>query len=328
MQTALNVVDTKIRIPVISDILKLIGVHEMSFLDLFSWIGGLAVTVIYKATEGEAPFPKGDDTLQIIESARDWSEIPASFSKQRASLNASVSSSALPSFAARHEGAIPLPLSAQKPVLASCHLFSGVLTFRGTPIKSLEAEDVEESSTILAASAAILDIAVQGAKFAGDFLVAMNSVEALPVVILGAISTGTGILTKVIFSGPFQKILTKIEGKIQSGRWPKFSFGKMLVKNHRGVGASLEAFGCIYHLPLMAWHFYELSKKPNDKTKAASVVAEISSLAADFSTIAYAFAVNDDEEDSRQLAIGIMIAANSLYSALQVTGVAIGTSEL
>jgi hypothetical protein len=151
-QTALSVLDTKIHISVISWILKKIGVPEVSFLDLFSWIGGFAVTVIYKATEGEAPFPKGDSTVEDIESARGWDEIPALFSKQHAHLGASVSSSAIPSFAARHEGTVPIALSAQKPIFVSCHLFSAVLAFVGSPITALEAEDVEGSSKILAAS--------------------------------------------------------------------------------------------------------------------------------------------------------------------------------
>jgi hypothetical protein len=312
---------------VISWILKKIGVPELSFLDLFSWIGGLAVTVIYKATEGEGPFPKGDSTVKDIESASGWIESPALFSKQHAALGASVSSSAIPSFAARHEGTVPIALSAQKPVFVSCHLFSAVLAFVGSPITALEAEDVKGSSKILAASSAILGIAIQATKFAGDFLVNMDSLESLPFVILSGISTTVGILVKIMFSGPFQKLFTKVEGKLQ-GRWPKFSFGKMLIKNYRGVGAFLSAFLCIYHLPPTIWHFYELSKKPNDLTKAASITAEVSALAADISTIAYAFAVNDDEEESRQVAIGLTVAARSLYVALQVAEVGLGTSEL
>jgi hypothetical protein len=300
---------------------------EVSYRDLFSWIGGFAVTVIYKATEGEAPFPKADSTVEDIESVRGWGEIPALFSKQHAHLGGSVSSSAIPSFAARHEETVPIALSAQKPVFVSCHLFSAVLAFVGSPITALEAEDVEGSSKILAASSAILGIAVQATKFAGDFLVNMDSLESLPFVILNGISTTMGILVKIMFSGPFQKLFTKVEGKLQ-GRWPKFSFGKMLIKNYRGVGALLSAFLCIYHLPPTIWHFYELSNKPNDLTKAASITIEVSALAADISTIAYAFAVNDDEEESRQVAIGITVAARNLYVALQVAEVALGTSEL
>ncbi|KAL3486296.1 hypothetical protein BJX62DRAFT_242151 [Aspergillus germanicus] len=304
-QTALSVLDTKIRIPVISWILKKIGVPEISFLDLFSWIGGFAVTVIYKTTEGEAPFPKGDSTVEDIESASGWGEIPALFSKQHAALGASVSSSAIPSFAARHEGTVPIALSAKKPVFVSCHLFSTVLAFVGSPITALEAEDPRRV------------LGHPRDRRPG------NQVCRLP----ETSSTTVGILIKIMFSGPFQKLFTKVEGKLQ-GRWPKFSFGKMLIKNCRGVGAFLSAFLCIYHLPPTIWHFYKLSKKPNDLTKAASITAEVSALAADILTIAYAFAVNDDEEDSRQVAIGITVAANSLYVALQVAEVGLGTSEL
>lgn len=186
--------------------------------------------------------------MEDIESASGWGKIPALFSRQQAPLGASVFSSKIPSFATRHEGTIPIALSAQKPVFVGCHMFSAALAVVNAPITALEAEDLKGSSKVLAASSAILGITIQATKFVGDFLVNMDSLEALPFVILGGISTMVGILVKIMFLGPFQKLFTKIEGELQ-GPWPKFSFGKMLVKNYRGVGAFLSAFLCIYHLP-------------------------------------------------------------------------------
>jgi hypothetical protein len=44
-RSLLELLDTKIHIPVIFDILNEIGVPDISFLDLFCWISALAVTV-------------------------------------------------------------------------------------------------------------------------------------------------------------------------------------------------------------------------------------------------------------------------------------------
>jgi hypothetical protein len=55
--TAIDLLDTKIYIPIISDILEAIGVPSISFFDLFSWIAAVSVTLVYKIAYGEVPVP-------------------------------------------------------------------------------------------------------------------------------------------------------------------------------------------------------------------------------------------------------------------------------
>ncbi|KAE8332850.1 hypothetical protein BDV39DRAFT_199851 [Aspergillus sergii] len=63
---AVTLLDTKIHIPVISDILNAIGVPDLSFLDLFTWIAVVAYTVVYKIGKSEAPFPDSNEVQTII----------------------------------------------------------------------------------------------------------------------------------------------------------------------------------------------------------------------------------------------------------------------
>lgn len=51
-RTVVEMLDTKIHIPIISDILNLIGVPDVSFLDLFLWIGAAGITIVHKVGTG------------------------------------------------------------------------------------------------------------------------------------------------------------------------------------------------------------------------------------------------------------------------------------
>ncbi|KAF5547691.1 hypothetical protein FMEXI_5017 [Fusarium mexicanum] len=75
--TAMDVLNTKIHIPVISDILEKIGIQEISFLDLFCWIPAVAYTVMYKiANNSDAPFPDSSDVNSLI-NAQTWEDFQA-----------------------------------------------------------------------------------------------------------------------------------------------------------------------------------------------------------------------------------------------------------
>jgi len=64
VKDVVKLLDTKIHIPVISDILSAIGIPEISFLDLVCWIGAAVYTVGYKIAHGKAPFDSSVDVLK------------------------------------------------------------------------------------------------------------------------------------------------------------------------------------------------------------------------------------------------------------------------
>ncbi|KAE8396132.1 hypothetical protein BDV23DRAFT_168392 [Aspergillus alliaceus] len=72
--SALDLLDTKLYIPIISNILNTIGIPGISFLDLFCWIGAVEYTVMYKIISSEAPFPDTSNIRDII-TADSWDKL-------------------------------------------------------------------------------------------------------------------------------------------------------------------------------------------------------------------------------------------------------------
>lgn len=83
--SAISLLDAKLHIPIISDILNAIGVPDISFLDLFCWIAAVGYTVLYKVIQGKAPFPDTSDVRAMI-AAKSWPELQSVFSKKSAAI--------------------------------------------------------------------------------------------------------------------------------------------------------------------------------------------------------------------------------------------------
>lgn len=151
----------------------------------------------------------------------------------------------------------------------------------------------------------------------------MDPVESLPFKILSDIASIASIGVGFVFSELDQSIVKWADGKN-----PNLRIGKLAVQNPRGLGAIIVATLCFHSAVVTLWHFVELSQKPNDATRATAIISEVSKLASSVSRIAYAFAVNDEEEDSRQVAIAVMAVSNYAFSDLQVTEAASGSKAL
>ncbi|PON21570.1 hypothetical protein TGAM01_v209601 [Trichoderma gamsii] len=83
--SAISLLDAKLHIPIISDILNAIGVPDISILDLFCWIAAVGYTVLYKVIQGKAPFPDTSDVRAMI-AAKSWPELQSVFSKKPAAI--------------------------------------------------------------------------------------------------------------------------------------------------------------------------------------------------------------------------------------------------
>lgn len=82
-KAAVAVLDTPIYIPVVSDILKDFGIPAFSFLDIGCWIAAVPATLVYKLTEGTAPFPDNAETNFLI-SVADYPSLLSAFSQKPA----------------------------------------------------------------------------------------------------------------------------------------------------------------------------------------------------------------------------------------------------
>ncbi|KAL7941006.1 gamma-glutamyltranspeptidase periplasmic precursor [Trichoderma barbatum] len=79
--SAVNFLDAKIHIPIISDILNAIGIPDISFLDLLTCIAAVGYTVVYKAVNQKTPFPDNSDINAIIAS-KSWNELQGIITKK------------------------------------------------------------------------------------------------------------------------------------------------------------------------------------------------------------------------------------------------------
>lgn len=318
-QSAINILDTKIHIPVISDLLNAIGIPDISFLDLFTWIGASAFTIIYKTVEGHAPFPDKDTSVKAIISASSWNDMTGLFGQPGTTeiFSSSTSSSFATTHAAEHKGIIPLPTSIIKAVFEGFHMNAGILGLVGNFSSAMEAED-QEGNTLIGIQAVVIGITCAASIAAGDLLVPMYPVASLPFRILSGITSVLVIGGKVFFSSLAQKGLKKLNQKV--------NIGSIICEDARGVGAVFNAFLVIPGAAVTLWHFYELGQKSKDSTRDAAIIGEVSNLASYVSRLAYALAVNDEEQDSRLISILVMGAANDVLNGLQLTEVGVGKS--
>lgn len=294
-QSAIDLIDTKIHIPVISDILNAIGVPDISFLDLLTWIAAVGFTVVYKIAEGHAPFPDSNDTKSIT-SATSWSELSALFGQSSELLS---STSKDPAF----DPSKLLPESVCEVFFITGHATAGFIVLMGDFLNVFEAEALtgDNPFSFNAAFAGLLAAGFQGVT---DVLVPKYSVENKVVKAISIATLTCTITAKLVFWGP---LLNKLAAKCS---W-------FAVADGRATGAIVNSILVIPALCVSGWHFYELGQKPAGAERSAAIVGEVSNLTSYISRISYATAVNDTEEISRNVAIGVMATSNVATAGLQ-----------
>ena len=75
----IEILDTSLDIPILSWLYNLLTGDDLSFLVLICLIAAIPVTLSYKATADEAPFPRGDSFTDSLIAAGSFSEIQALF---------------------------------------------------------------------------------------------------------------------------------------------------------------------------------------------------------------------------------------------------------
>ncbi|GLA06303.1 hypothetical protein AnigIFM60653_006834 [Aspergillus niger] len=303
-QSALELLDTEIYIPVVSDILDLLGVRRLSLLDLFTWIGAVAFTVVHKIVYDQEPFPENEQTNAII-AASDWETLRSVIEQGSKIQQESVGSGK------------KLGASLEKTVFIACHATSGFTLFSGNFLSALEAESTTGENPF-SIPATIAKIIATGMQVGGDALVPVYPVENTAVSTLSFVTGGLGLLNGVFFSGSVQKRIAA----------PSSGFAGMLLNDGRATSSIIDAILTFPALFVTGWHFYELSKKPASAERSAAIVGEVTNLTLYVSRISYAVAVNDPDEVSKQIPIGIMAASRVVASALQTAEAFLDISAL
>ncbi|TVY78456.1 hypothetical protein LSUE1_G006517 [Lachnellula suecica] len=299
--SAIDLLDAKLHIPIISDILNALGIPDISFLDLFTWIGAVGYTVVYKIVEGEAPFPDNGHVKAII-SATDWDSLATVFADQPVSRR---------KMATRTLG-IDLSSDAKKMIFVGGHAIAGFMVLMGDFLSVLEAEG-ESGGSPFSIPSAIMALISAAAGGAADFLSPKSPIENTAVSIISDATLVAVIVSKLAFCGPVQNKLGASSSK----------FSKLAVNDGRATGAIVDSILVIPALFVTGWHLYELSGKAEGAERSAAIVGEVSNLASYVSRISYAVAVNDKEPLSKQVVIGILAVSNVVVAGLQTAEAAI-----
>lgn len=298
-ESAIGLLDTKMHIPIISDILNAIGVPDIGFLDLFTWIAAVGYTVVYKIARNEAPFPDTSEVNAIV-SASTWDDLSALFHPKSAKKVNSIVGRG-PEFAL-----ITLPEAVQSALFIASHATAGFMLFIGDIVGSLEAEVVSGENPFSIPSA-VLGVIVAACEGGGNALVPKAPVDNTAIRVISNVTTVAVIVSKLIFSGPVQSKLGASSSK----------FPGLAVDDGRATGAIVNSILIFPALFVTGWHFYELCEKPEGAERSAAIVGEVSNLASYISRVSYAVAVNDMDPATRQIPIGVMAVSNLVDAGLQ-----------
>ncbi|GKU09732.1 unnamed protein product [Fusarium langsethiae] len=230
--------------------------------------------------------PKDNEYVQDIISAGTWEDLEKAFGHSDLSLTPE------------------LPLAIRKPFFKACHGIAAFLGMIGNPLSSAEAAS-EASIGMLSKGATVITLVMTGAQVIGDELVPQDPVKNSAVKTVSDVASVLGIMSSVAFSGVGQSVFKAV------------GFSSLTVSNPRGVGAVAGAIMVLPRLVVTGWHFYELTKNDAGDTLTAAILGEVSNLSSYASKISYAVAVNDEDPDTRLIAVTVKAACDDIFSGLQ-----------
>jgi hypothetical protein len=286
---AVDLLDTPIHVPVVSDILNYFGVPDGSVLDMFCWVGALAVTLAYKVANGVAPFPD-DATSTVLTTATSFQTVRELYNPQRLMASDRV---------ALAEQADAQRSPVQAAMFASGHLFCGFFTLLTAWIGTMEAAVPYANNPYGTASAALGVLGGVSGGLPGALTPSMpikNSVIAD----ISTATTGVRVLNKLVMGAGGTKIAT----------------------DPRKVGAIIDASLVIPGLVCSIWHFYELSGVAACGERSQAIVEETGNLTQYIGRIAYTVAVTSGPDP---IPLAIFAGANVCSGGLQFAEAAIST---
>ncbi len=297
---AFEVMDTPIYIPVISDILKDIGVPDLSMLDLFCWLTAVPVTIMYKIAKGEAPFPDNSNTDFLI-TATSYEDVVNAFQPAQSNLlvnsgNTSGNSATLGE----------MPAATSMGVFMLGHAGSGILTLMAAIVNSLEAAE-ESGDNEFAIPSALLGIVGGAAGGVVNVLVPKDPLQNEAASDVNKVTLAVRILSKLTFSGPGQKYFASST---------KLSF--MKADDGRATGAVVDAILTFPALICTCTHLSELSAMSANAERSQAIIEETANVVSYLSRISYAIAVNTDDPEDKAADIGVMAVSDVCYSGLEI----------
>ncbi|KAL0930078.1 uncharacterized protein CTRU02_214898 [Colletotrichum truncatum] len=344
----IGLLDTKIHIPVISDILNDVGIPDISYMDLICWLPSFSYTVIYKIAHQKAPFAADDAEVQAFIAADSWGTMQAIL---RPDSSKSPVSESL-GIAATHRAVNAVPKSANASVMpqqldSACISETSptsISSFASTRVASTAptspaslksppsplAERIYQLGHFVGSCTSIMSIFVDAeeASLEPGNPLAMQSacisvvggvsssiadfaVPRDPIQSTAAIKWSYGILGVRFLSILF--FTPFAQGRLEAyGAHPVF-----VDREERPKGAKLDAIIAIPAVFVTLEHFCELYHNNLSLDATAAVLGELTNVASYVSRICYGIAVNINIAVEREEPIKYMSYANAACAALE-----------
>lgn len=300
-KASVEALETPIHIPVISDILNDLDIPDFSILDIVTLVVAVPVTLTYKLMEHKAPFPNNQYTKFLIE-VSDYDNLVNAFNGKKLQKNR-------PDSSYREELTVSMELPEEygKVIFIIGHLGTGFLLFVSTILSGFEAaEETGENpfsipSAVVGFSAAVLNGLT-------NILVPKDPIKNTAFTWVNRVTTGSVILSKIIFSGPAQKKFGASSGTMKI----------LKAADGRALGAVVNTVLIVPALGCTLFHFIEMAieDKP-DKTLVESILEESSNITSYITRASYCYAVNLQDPVDKVASIAIMSVANLISSGLQ-----------
>ncbi|MND69112.1 hypothetical protein D3C80_605760 [compost metagenome] len=319
VRTAVGVLDAKIYIPVLSEILEdVFGLAPFSILDVLCLIGAVPATIIYKIATGQPLFTATDGFSDKVIAATDLKDLRARFAAHQPVLLAA--DAAVLGDGKSNLTPIVLDKETQRRLFISGHAVSGILSIFVLPVITLLDVEVEDFFVVntnpVSIWATLCSIACAGtagyARIFADPYPIKNEVFST----IAVICTGATIVGKVI------------HGAAGMGYW-RIKGDRTTEMYITKLGSFWDGLFAVVSLVPSCYHFYELSQLEDSDDRNASIIGETTSVCTYLARVSEFGARMSSSQPELQLVLALVMSGMYLcYGILQCAEAGVGGKPL
>ncbi|SFW81946.1 hypothetical protein [Chitinophaga sancti] len=304
-KAALRVLDTKIHIPVVSDILNAIGVEDMSMLDLICWIGAVPATIMYKVLTGSAPFTDSHITIDLknavsLEEALAAGQLETAEHPEPEMEKAGMvhSMSLMTTSSVAHT-------NLQRIMFITGHSLSAICSFINFPF--VFADTLQEQGSMAQKVSSALSIVMAATSYLGNYFLGICASKDAVWKGYATTMQSVRLVSRVVFWSKLHR------GAEQS------SSSSLKLANYREIGAIFDSFLVLFDMIGTVVHFCELAKLPdNEVGKKEATYNEMANVVGYFSRITYMVAVKTSNPKVKVISGGFSSGCHVVIGSIKV----------
>ncbi|RBR09729.1 hypothetical protein FVER53590_11781 [Fusarium verticillioides] len=298
--SAMQLLDTKFHIPIVSDILSDLGISAPSLLDLFCWIVAVAYTVIYKIANNSAPFPDNDDVNALINSDT-WHTLQTVLGQPPPQDELSYYSRA-----ASYIWSAPKEISdsTKKSIYRCLHTIGTDIDLLNVFIIPLEADGSSDSKEN---------------AFSGPMSV-LKYLHIACHVVAGMAVSQDPISNDILKGFHYRNIAVKVvAGPVLKKTMKNRTNRGFPTLDKRGMAALISMVIGNWGLFVTAGHLYELSHDAVSSDRTAAILLEVGNILGEASNVAYCEAVNNPDRTTREVPLLVVAGVGLIQAGLEVS---------